>query len=189
MRKQHLIVTISALIIIVIAMGWIYPFSFVSFNKSFTYSAEKSTIDEYTSKLEVFKNLYKTDEIQPDVTTSYIGEEEVQNLLSNPLFTTPNREIIHYKDLEQLQKKINTFRLKLTHLDRTSMNTYNAKAQRYLYLLLDNSEYMEIQVEKMLDSDFSTKSNLRDDFEEVHVSMITMIEHLTTFYQAYLNGS
>ncbi|MHA6252527.1 hypothetical protein [Oceanobacillus sp. CAU 1775] len=173
----------------ILVMTWFYPFSIFSINKSYSFTADPVTVDEYTRELNEFITSFEND------LEEAFGEDNINLTLDRTRYLASifEQEWISSKDpikmdLDMLSNNLDEVKsARNALLELIVREDYNYEQREYLVGSIDSLLSVEEQINKIKMSSFSTRSTLNRQFRNLHVSFISQLTFYEIFYEQVQN--
>jgi hypothetical protein len=172
---------IFSLLVILLLLAYIYPYSNISFYKSTTYNPDKVFVNEYTRLLNKFKS---TESINESDDTS-LTTRRVLSELNKPWLINKNSTQISKASLEQQIKRLQRIKNSLVQLESDNAQDYGNNTLAFLLILIENTDALIVQFEQIKDSNFKSRVILQREFSNVHMGFSQYLKMTISFYESY----
>ncbi|WP_349409688.1 hypothetical protein [Pseudalkalibacillus sp. SCS-8] len=187
LKKKFFILFILIFVTIFIGNNLIYPYSYFSFVKSFSYDANNKVVDQYKGKLTQFKSEYEdiynslNGTKKMDLTTDRI--QYILRLYDQPSFISKEPTTISIEDLDTLLFRVEEIRELVIEL--SFQENYSISNKRRLQILLESTIGIEEKIEELKKPTFYSRETLSTKYKDIHVSVMLHFNHLTIFFREY----
>lgn len=170
---------ISVVAFIILFVNWYYPFSPISFTKSFTYTQHIETINEFKGKLET---LQRYEEVG---STTNLVDRRAYLILDNleQQWLLHEKTKIKKSDLLQMQADAQAIRNMLIEL--AFFEQYDDEIESYLQVSLQQSIKIEQKIAQVYEGDFNSRKELNVLFQNLQVDFRSLLMSIISFYEGY----
>lgn len=174
------------LLVILFGVGWIFPYSFLSINKSTFYHPDKVFVNGYIKELKDFESNYNFEKSNiPTISTI----SEVDKMLNEKWLIQKTSIKISKTDVNREISQIKNVKNDLVVLERNNKTNYKKETLDYLYLLIDDCDSIADQYRKIKNSNFKTRSTLQREFSNLHMTYSEYLKKTKSFLESYKSGS
>ncbi|MGG3643980.1 hypothetical protein [Bacillus gobiensis] len=186
MQKQLKKILISTTLIIfsLIFISWFFPFSFLNFNKSISYTPDPIFVKEYNEKLTSLKSKLQSDKEQNQIKDSV---NHSIDLLSKDWLTSNRSHSLNYNDINVLLSDVNDIQHNFINLERSG-KIKDKNTLDYLYVVIDNYEDIKEQLHAIKEQKHANRSSLKTLLGNLHMSFSSNESIIETFYDQYLQS-
>lgn len=169
---------IFPLIVIFLVLGYIYPYSNISFYKTTKYNPDQIIVQEYLQLLNNFKDVEKNDETSV-TTKKIINELHTQWLINNKSTSVSKKEI--NRQIQHLQKIYDN----LMQLQTNNSMNYRNNTMDFLIILIEDTGALKNQLQEISDSNFTNRKELQNELSNVHMVYFQYLKKTISFYESY----
>ncbi|MCF6138812.1 hypothetical protein [Pseudalkalibacillus berkeleyi] len=186
-RKKILIPTIILITTFIILINWFYPYSALSMTKSIPFTPNSIVVEHYKEELTTFKKKYEEQVQSDDDVNVNRTTDRIQYLLQmfeqdwllkkeSTKMTKSKLETIHFEVKEAKQILI----------ELAFKESYDQDSKTLLRTLLESTLYIEENILYIINSDNHSRAESKNLLGNLHMSFVANFDHLTTFYDRYL---
>ncbi len=171
---------IFSLFVILLLLGYIYPYSNISFYKSTTYNPDKVFVDEYSQLLSKLneESFNKSDD------TSLISRR-IYSELNEPWLINKNSIQISKELIGRQIKGLQRIKSNLIQIESDNARNYDNNTLSFLLILIDDADAQIVQLEQIKDSNFTRRSVLQRELSNVHMGFSQYLKRTISFYESY----
>lgn len=159
-KRTFLLSIIGLLLLGLLIITWLYPYSSISFIKSVSYDADNVIVEEYVEDLNEFKKTNPNPNFLENVLPMY---EQDWLITKKPIK-------IRYNDLDKILLKVE--QAKNTLVEFSNQGDYSRYAEDFLKTNIDNCIAIEEEIKSIKESKKHSKKTLRRQFHNLQVSFI-----------------
>lgn len=179
--KKGIITILVVIILAMVGISWVFPYSILSFNKSITYNQDNVVVDQYLESLQDFKEIYEAKQGDNDLTTDRV--QYMLEFYQRSSLTTKDAVKISQQDLD-----LTLFELKQirdTLMDLAFSEKYDNETKEYLKLTLKSCLGLEEEIESLMDPTFDSRKVIKIRLSNLHGGLMANFNDLVTFYEEY----
>lgn len=159
--KKRMVFVITSLVIVILISSWLFPFSFVSWNKEFPYSPDPKFLEQYRLRV-----MEQNDRIESEDKAT----QKLLELLNHPFLFRTKTDITR-KDIKILHKEIEYIK-EIINSDYLSKK-YNEDQRENITIILESLNLIDDNLTKM-DAFIHTKFSLQKDFYQLHIQLYNL---------------
>ncbi|MGC4379412.1 hypothetical protein WD019_21265 [Fictibacillus sp. Mic-4] len=173
---------LTPVLVILFGVGWIFPYSFLSMNKSILYKPDKVFVNDYIKELRDLESDYNFKK-SSNPTISTISE--VDKMLNEKWLTQKKSIKISKTDINREISQIKNVKNDLVLLERNNKANYKKETLNYLYLLIDDCDSIADQYSKIKNSNLKTRFTIQREFGNLHMTYSEYLKKTRSFLESY----
>ncbi len=178
--KGKVLGLLSLIVISILIVTWVYPFSPVSVYKNINVNMDSYSVRNHTEYLNNLQNLY--DESSPDDVTTLVLQN-ISHMFEQDWLVKNDTFKMNKDELAKMLMGIRNAREGLLKL--TMHEEYSYEQRSYLLMNIENVMAMEELIEGMIDDSWENKTVLKRQFNNhLHGAYTNSLMLFTTFYSA-----
>ncbi|QDP41606.1 hypothetical protein [Radiobacillus deserti] len=189
-RRKIIIVVVGIWVFSVLIITLVYPYSFVSVHKSYTFTPDPVVVEQYVNDLEEFKSSYKKDlDELTRPSNDDVTMDRTQFLL--PLFAqdwlvSKQPVKMSVDDLETILFEVKNARNSL--LELMAKKDYTQEQRQYLVDSIDHLLSLEEEIDRIKNGGFVSRKTLNVQFVNLHGSFLSNFMIFKIFYDTVQIG-
>ncbi|MCU9614617.1 hypothetical protein OEV98_13820 [Caldibacillus lycopersici] len=183
-KKTILFSALSAVVILVLLMTWIYPFSFFSINKSYSYEPNNNDIDKYVERLNELETLVAN---SPNNPTKIITENILGYFEQDWIVTKDSKIKITKDELELIKFHVKDVRGTL--LDMTVQEDYSYETRSYLLATIESFLSFEEYIDELKKNSWETRSTIDRELDILHGGFFSNLITYINFFETEVSQS
>lgn len=177
-KKRKIIFGVSVILVtIFLLINFVFPFSVISFNKSFSYTPDPKFLLDYNVAVEEFSNRINS-EGKNSISPVFSG---ILHIINQSYFTKPESNV-RLKDIKNMEKNLLRLSDELNLL--YTQKKYTEEDRVYIKSLLNSISNMLTKTYSIKDAR-NTTFKLDDQFYRVHLDVWNVYQHANTLLQEF----
>ena len=177
--KGKVLGLLSLIVMSILLVTWVYPFSPVSVYKNINYTTDSDRVRIHTEYLNKLQKLY--DESSPDDVTTMVLQN-ISHMFEQDWLVKNDTFIMNKGDLDKMLMRMKNARAGLLNLTR--QEEYSWEQRSYLLTSIENLLSMEETIEGMMDDSWEKRTVLKRQFQNLHGGYTSSLMYFTSFYSA-----
>ncbi|MFJ8267333.1 hypothetical protein [Peribacillus asahii] len=180
---KRVVVAFIFIVLVYFAGSWLYPYSIISLNKSYSYNQDNVSGKQFLEKYKEAKRFLANQEKDVVSTRVLYFYEDINQTYIVHL----GEQSISKDDLQSLQSIVTEHKQNFLQLFTFTDVQLSEHTSYYVINIINKLDEINSQLHDLEHSNFYTRQEIRRSVRNILVNMMFVTEHVDVFYQSYVN--